>query len=93
MSPINTPPTAPVITHHQTAFDTPGSDWIKNHAKITKITGANSVPDLRALAGALADWSLTITIPRIEATNPEDASKSGSFIISTALASPLSTNV
>ena len=55
MSPINTPPTAPEITHHQTFIPTPLKESIIKYAIATNITGAKSVPDLKALAGAFAD--------------------------------------
>ena len=47
-----------------------------------KITGAKSVPDRKALAGAFADCNLTITIPMIEAISPMDVKAKGNIIIS-----------
>jgi hypothetical protein len=46
------------------------------------MAGANNVPDLNALAGALAACSLTMMIPTIQATKPMDARANGSIIIS-----------
>ena len=46
------------------------------------MAGANNVPDLNALAGALAACNLTIIIPITEATKPIDASANGNIIIS-----------
>ena len=46
----------------------------------TKMTGAKSVPDLSALAGSLADASLTIKIPMIDAIKPIEASAKGNII-------------
>ena len=46
------------------------------------MAGANNVPDLNALAGALDACNLTIIIPTIEAIKPIDASANGNIIIS-----------
>ena len=49
---------------------------------VLNIAGANNVPDLSALAGALDACNLTIIIPTIEAIRPIDASANGNIIIS-----------
>ncbi len=44
------------------------------------MTGARSVPDLRALAGAFADCILTMKIPMMDAIKPVAASPRGKNI-------------
>ena len=54
MSPINTPPTAPVRTQNQTLSEI--SKYVINpNAKAIKITGEPIVPVLNAAPGAFAD--------------------------------------
>ena len=55
---------------------------IKKYAITIKITGANNVPERKALAGALAACNFTIIIPTMDATKPIDARAYGNIIIS-----------
>ena len=56
--------------------------FVKKYAITIKIAGAKRVPERKALAGALADCSLTIMIPMIEAIKPIEVKANGNIIIS-----------